>query len=56
MAGCATISNYLYDVEKELWCQLELSFHVSHRPVDMSDVVRRACARGVIKEVKNIKR
>ncbi len=55
-SAIASISNYTYDVDKELWCELTLTFPVGRRPVDMSNVVRKACEKAVIKEVKNIKR
>ena len=54
--GGATVSGYSYDLDNEEWCELTLSFNVSERPIDMSNVIKKACAKGIIKEIKNIKR
>merc|ERR1719412_1206194 len=55
-AGLATILDYIYDTEKEIWCELTLSFFVSRKTVDMTNVVRRSAERAVLHEIKNIKR
>ena len=55
-AGLATILDYKYDTDKELWCELTLSFSVSRKAVDMSNVVRKSADRAVLHEIKNIKR
>eukprot|EP00095_Tigriopus_kingsejongensis_P009705 maker-scaffold1466_size39939-snap-gene-0.10 protein:Tk09705 transcript:maker-scaffold1466_size39939-snap-gene-0.10-mRNA-1 annotation:"GH20789" len=54
--GFATIVDYIFDTEKELWCQLSLGFEVAHKTLDMSNVVKKAAEKAVIHEVKNIKR
>ncbi len=56
LLACATVFDYCYDVNKELWTEITLTFGVGRRPVDMSNVVKKACNKAVIKEVKNIKR
>ena len=55
-AGLATILDYIYDTDKEIWCELTLSFGVSRKTVDMSNVVRKSAERAVLHEIKNIKR
>lgn len=55
-SGSATVVDYSYDVEKDLWCQLTLSFSVSQKNVDMSNIIRKAAEKAVIREVKNISR
>ena len=55
-AGLATILDYIYDTEKEIWCELTLSFGITRKTVDMSNVVRRSAERAILHEIKNIKR
>ena len=52
----ASFVDYSYDTEKELWCDLTLAFSVDQKNVDMSNVIRRAAEKAVIREVKNISR
>ena len=55
-SGLATILDYKYDTEKELWCELTLSFSISRKAVDMSNIIRKSAERAVLHEIKNIKR
>ena len=55
-AGLATILDYTFDTKKELWCELTLSFEVSRKTVDMSNVIHKSAERAVLHEIKNIKR
>lgn len=48
--------DYMFDTEKELWCQLTLAFDIGQKNVDMSNVIRKAAEKAVIREVKNITR
>ena len=52
----ASFVDYSYDTEKELWCDLTLAFSTDQKNVDMSNVIRRAAEKAVIREVKNISR
>ena len=54
--GTASVIDYTYDTESELWCEITLAFSVSQKNVDMSNVLRKAAEKAVIREVKNITR
>jgi len=54
--GVASIVDYSYDTEKESWATLTLSFDITRKRVDMSQVLRKAASKAVVHEVKNIKR
>ena len=54
--GLVSILDYTYDTQKERWCELTLSFDVSRKTVDMSNVVRKSAEKAVLHEVKNIRR
>ena len=53
--GLVSILDYTYDTQKERWCELTLSFSVSRKAVDMSNIVRKSAERAVLHEIKNIK-
>ena len=55
-AGMASIVDYSYDTEQQSWCCLTLSFSVERKRVDLANVLRQAAAKGVVHEVKNLKR
>lgn len=55
-AGMANVVDYTYDTEHESWCCLTLGFDVSRKRVDMSNVLRQAASKGVVYEVKHLKR
>ena len=46
----------MYDTEKERWCELTMAFSVGQKTVDLSNVIRKAAEKAVIREVKNISR
>ncbi|XP_059079806.1 DNA-directed RNA polymerase I subunit RPA1-like [Tigriopus californicus] len=54
--GLASVVNYSYDTEKELWCQLTLAFDIQRKSMDMSNVVKKAAEKAIIHEVKHISR
>ena len=54
--GSANVVDYMYDTEKELWCELTLAFSVARKTVDMSNVIKKSAEKAVIREVKNISR
>ena len=54
--GVASLEDYSYDTEHQTWCCLTLAFPVERKRVDLANVLRQAAAKGVIHEVKNIKR
>jgi len=51
-----SVSDYVYDVEEEKWCELTLAFPVSRRSLDVSNVLRKACEKAIVREVKGIRR
>lgn len=55
-SGVAGIADYSYDTEQQAWCQLTLSFAVERKRVDLAHVLRQAAAKGVMHEIKNLKR
>jgi len=55
-AGVTNIVDYNYDEEEESWCSLTLSFDVARKRVDMNHVLRQAASKGVVYEVKNLKK
>merc|ERR1719273_7648 len=54
--GYASLVDYMYDTDKERWCELTLAFSVGQKNVDMSNVIRKAAEKAVIRQVKNISR
>ena len=50
------IVDYIYDTEKEEWCELTLAFPIGRKTVDISNVIRKASEKSVIRCVKNISR
>ena len=54
--GFAQVYDYVYDVNKERWCELTLEMSASRKAVDFSNVIRKAAEKAVIHEIKNIKR
>jgi len=54
--GFAQIHDYVYDVKKEQWCELTLSLSASRKAVDLSNVIKKAADKAVIREIKHIKR
>ena len=54
--GLCSIVDYSYDTEHQSWCCLTLGFDISKKRVDLSNVLRVAASKAVIKEVKKIKR
>lgn len=48
--------DYSFDEDKELWCEVTLAFSVNQKQVDMSNVIRKAADKAVLKEVKHISR
>merc|ERR1719433_1896488 len=40
--GHASIVDYIYDTEKEEWCELTLAFPVGRKTVDISNVIRKS--------------
>jgi len=55
-SGVASIEDYSYDTEGETWCCLTLSFPVDRKRVDLAHVLRQAASKGVIHEVKDLKK
>lgn len=55
-AGLATIHDYSYDTEKQTWFCLTLSFAVERKRVDFANVLKQAATKGIIHEVKGLKR
>ena len=56
VSGVASLVDYAYDTANELWCELTLAFNISRKQVDMSNVLRKAAAKAVIRQVPDIKR
>jgi len=54
--GVCNIVEYSYDTVEQSWCELTLSFDITRKRVDMSNVIRKAAEKGVVHEVKNLKR
>ena len=52
----ASLVDYSFDTKKESWATLTLSFDIAKKRVDMSQVLRTAAGKAVVREVKNIKR
>jgi uncharacterized protein YehS (DUF1456 family) len=50
-ANFARIVDYIYDVDDDKWCQVTLSFSVGRRTMDISNLVRKACEKGVLHQV-----
>lgn len=50
------ITDYAYDVDNELWCEIELTFPVDKSNMDLSNVFRKAASKAVIHHVRGIKR
>ena len=48
--------DYIFDTKKEQWCELTLAFPVGGKNVDLSNVIRKAAEKSVLREVKNISR
>jgi hypothetical protein len=46
----------MFPFQNELWCELVLAFGVNQRRIDMSNVIKKAAEKGVIHQVKNIRR
>merc|ERR1712233_19129 len=54
--GVASIVDYAYDTENENWCSLTLAFPVERKRVDLANVLRQSAAKGVIHEIKDLKK
>ena len=54
--GEAAIVDYSYDTEGQSWASITLSFDLSRKKVDMSNVIKLAASKAVVHEVKNIKK
>ena len=52
----ANVVDYIFDTKKEQWCELTLAFPVGGKNVDLSNVIRKAAEKSVLREVKNISR
>jgi len=55
-ADFARIVDYKFDTEKELWCDVTMDFDVDSKKLDLVNIIRKSAARGVLMEVKNIKK
>ncbi|XP_047991177.1 DNA-directed RNA polymerase I subunit RPA1 [Leguminivora glycinivorella] len=49
-------TNYSFDTKNHQWCELTVLFPIAFLKVDLSQALRDAAAKSVIREVKNIKR
>jgi len=54
--GVCSIVEYSFDTVEQSWCELTLSFDITRKRVDMTNVIRKAAEKGVVHEVKNLKR
>jgi len=54
--GLCQVSDYSFDTEKEQWCEVTLSFDISQKRMDMVNVIKKAAERGVIHQIKDIKK
>ena len=54
--GVASIVDYSYDTENQNWCALTLAFPVERKRVDLAHVLKQSAAKGVIHEVKDLKK
>ena len=54
--GVCNIHDYSYDTVNQSWCQLTLSFDIARKRVDMSNVIRKAAEKGVVYEIKHVKK
>jgi len=50
------IVDYKYDVESNLWCEVTLNLDVNAKKPDFVNVIRKAAGKGVIFQVKGIKK
>jgi len=56
VGGICGIVDYSYDTEKETWCEVTLKFDVSQKRLDMVNIIKKSAEKGVIHQVKNIKK
>ena len=54
--GVASIVDYSYDTENQNWCSLTLAFPVERKRVDLAHVLRQSAVKGVIHEIKDLKK
>jgi len=54
--GAASIVDYSYDTENQNWCSLTLAFPVERKRVDLAHVLRQSAVKGVIHEIKDLKK
>ena len=54
--GVANIVDYAYDTESQNWCRLTLAFPIERKRVDLANVLRQSAAKGVIHEIKDLKK
>lgn len=50
------VTNYRYDTERALWCELTVALPISYRNLDMSAIIRETAERAVLWERTNIRR
>ena len=54
--GEANLVGYSYDIEKELWCEVIMSVDIAAKKLDMTNILRKAAEKTVLKETPKIKR
>jgi len=56
VCGLCQVSDYTFDADKETWCQITFSFDVSQKRLDMVNIIKKSAEKGVIHQIKNIKK
>jgi len=56
VCGLCRVTDYSFDTEKEQWCSITLSFDISQKRMDFVNVIKKSAEKGVIHQVKNLKK